>query len=32
LIDLRGYGPVTAIAAVAPLTACAVLRLAGASR
>jgi ACS family hexuronate transporter-like MFS transporter len=32
IVDLRGYGPVTAIAAVAPLAACAVLRLAGASR
>ncbi|MGP8246319.1 MAG: MFS transporter [Bryobacteraceae bacterium] len=32
IVDLHGYGPVTAIAAVAPLAACAVLRLAGASR
>ncbi len=32
IVDLHGYGPVTAIAAAAPLAACAVLRLAGASR
>ncbi|MGA2117735.1 MAG: MFS transporter [Bryobacteraceae bacterium] len=32
IVDLHGYGPVTAIAAVAPLAACAVLRVAGASR
>jgi ACS family hexuronate transporter-like MFS transporter len=32
IVDHHGYGPVTAIAAVAPLAACAVLRLAGASR
>jgi ACS family hexuronate transporter-like MFS transporter len=32
IVDLHGYGPVTAIAAIAPLAACAVLRLAGASR
>jgi MFS family permease len=29
IVDLHGYGPVTAIAAVAPLASCAVLRLAG---
>jgi ACS family hexuronate transporter-like MFS transporter len=32
LIDLHGYAPVTAIAAIAPLAACAVLRLAGVSK